>query len=124
MKAGIGGEPVHCQRDARRIVRSIIGNRSHHDGVDIKHPRQLLEIDIGTHLDPMHFQLLHDDADRHDFKAGDQLQFVVVRHGELILVQRRIVALIEEGKYGHARQLREGIVQLRLVRHLGDAGTA
>ena len=72
----------------------------------------------------MQLQLPNGNTHRHHFKTGDLLQFIVIRYGDLIRVQRRIVDLIEEWKYGYPRQLRKRIVQLRFVRNLRDDCTA
>ena len=56
-----------------------------------------------------------DDAQRHDLEAGHRLQLGEVGQRELAAVDRRLVALIEERRDGHAAELRERIVDDRLV---------
>ena len=56
-----------------------------------------------------------DDPERHHFVPRCRLQFREVRHRELVPVDRRLIALVEEGRHRNVAELREGIVDYRLM---------
>ena len=61
-----------------------------------------------------------DHADGNHFEAGYLLQLVEIGFGELTAVDRRLGAEIVEWSDGHARKLRERIVNHRLMGDLGQ----
>src|SRR5688572_1597701 len=64
------------------------------------------------------------DAQRHDFEPGRRLQLREVGERELAAIDRRLVALIEERRDGHAAQLRKWIVHHRLMGHFPEMAAA
>ena len=85
------------------------------DGIDAQNVGQPAGFAGSREIDLVLDDRFFDHAQRHDLEAGHRLQLGKVGQRELAAIDRRLVALIEERRDRHPAQLRERIVDDRLV---------
>ena len=124
MKAWIGRVPIDGHRHAQRVIRGIVSHGADDDGIDTKHAGNRLVVGGAIEFNPVGPQDLFNDTSWHHLKSTNLLKFVVESQRDTVLIQSRIGRLIEKRQYCDAVQLRKRIVELRLIRDLGDGSTA
>ena len=118
------GVPLDLYPAARRIIGRKVGHCSNYNRIDADQLGQLSRLIGPVELKAVPLRRLFDDADRDDFKPRNRLQRREIGFAELPAIDGRLAAQIEKRRHRNLGELRERIVNLRLLHRARKQPTA